>query len=431
MAAVDFRVLSQDPLNAEPPVTVLARDFVTPTSVAFHRNHGALLDKDTQTYRLEITSEVPGLDVAASLTYEDILDFDRHEVTAALSCAGNRRIEMNEEKDVEGLQWGGSAIFNSRFSGALLRDVVASFGIRLGSLEDETQKDLDELHLHFETTQECEEDTWYGSSIPVSMALDRNRPCLLAYAMNGEPLTQEHGRPLRLVAPGLIGARSVKWLERIVLRERPSDNFYMTSDYKVLPPEATPDTKKEYLKQVEPLMALPLNSEICVPIDGDEVKVDLKEGKIQVRGYALGSEGTPIQSVNVAIVPLPFSPSPPSPPNDARDPESTGTQLPHPELHQIRLAAKSLADRWWTCAHLVTDGGKTFSRGDKCWAWTLFHASIDVPEEVVRKGGESKVAIVAYAEDIEGNEQELQTTWNLRGVAEASWSVKRVTVRFV
>ena len=59
---------------------------------------------------------------------------------------------------------------------------------------------------------------------------------------------------------------------------------------KILPPEATPETKEEYLKKVEPLMGLPLNSEICEPADGSNVELEGAKS-IRVRGYALGSHG--------------------------------------------------------------------------------------------------------------------------------------------
>ena len=47
---------------------------------------------------------------------------------------------------------------------------------------------------------------------------DTELPIILAYEMNGKELTPEHGYPLRVAAPGRIGARWVKWLERIVIR---------------------------------------------------------------------------------------------------------------------------------------------------------------------------------------------------------------------
>lgn len=54
----------------------------------------------------------------------------------------------------------------------------------------------------------------------ISARSDPARPVLLAYEMNHDPLAEAHGAPLRLVVPGVIGARSVKWLERIIIRDR-------------------------------------------------------------------------------------------------------------------------------------------------------------------------------------------------------------------
>lgn len=70
--------------------------------------------------------------------------------------------------------------------------------------------------------------------------------------MNGELLSAKHGGPVRVTIPGkspscvtlqrltklhtlsgTIGARSVKWLNRVKIRKDESPNFYQRKDYKV------------------------------------------------------------------------------------------------------------------------------------------------------------------------------------------------------
>ncbi|GAA5895938.1 hypothetical protein JCM5296_003151 [Sporobolomyces johnsonii] len=433
MTTESHRVLSDTPLNSEPPLDRLISSFLTPNALAFNRNHGEFLTEPASSYKLSISSEIADAPSGKALSLDDIKAFPKHEVIAVLACAGNRRMEMDEEKEVEGLKWGGSAICNARFSGPLLREVLESAGITLETLRSQSKSD--QLHLHFETTQNCEDDLFYGSSIPIEMALDPERPVMLAYEMNGEPLTEAHGFPLRLVAPGIIGARSVKWLERIILRDRESDNFYMAKDYKVLPPQATPETKAQYLEKVSPMMEFPLNSEICHPVEHAVVDVTVPSPTVEVKGYAIGSKGTPIAAVYVTLVPLPAASSPPIPTSDSVSP---GTELSSTELPRIRLSAAALPSSAWTTAQLVhrpPGAHGDVGEGNKNWGWTLWSASVPVPDEVLKlaelgAGGQGAGAtIVSYAEDVDGNKQELQTQWNLRGVAEASWSVSRIKIR--
>lgn len=59
--------------------------------------------------------------------------------------------------------------------------------------------------------------TCYGSSIPAGMAVDPKGDVLLAFEMNGEPIPRDHGFPVRVVVPGVVGARNVKWLDKVRL----------------------------------------------------------------------------------------------------------------------------------------------------------------------------------------------------------------------
>ena len=58
----------------------------------------------------------------------------------------------------------------------------------------------------------------YGTSINWFTAMDPACDVLLAYEQNGERLTPDHGYPLRLIIPGYIGGRMIKWLNEISVR---------------------------------------------------------------------------------------------------------------------------------------------------------------------------------------------------------------------
>jgi sulfite oxidase len=123
--------------------------------------------------------------------------------------------------------------------------------------------------------------------------------------MNGEPLTPRHGAPLRTITPGVIGARSVKWLDTVVVSGRESQNHYQQHDYKVLPPEATSPGKAEELglwDRVESMQDNDINSVVATPAkDGGELDRD-GDGKVRIAGYAIpkGKDG-PVVQVQVSI----------------------------------------------------------------------------------------------------------------------------------
>ena len=115
---------------------------------------------------------------------------------------------------------------------------------------------------------------------------------LLAWTMNGEPLPPVHGAPLRVVVPGYIGARSVKWLERIELRRHRGTGYFQHVVYRLLPEDATPGPGVGM-----PLGLVALNADVLSPDDGDTVAA----GPVEVRGYAFAGGERHVARVDVSL----------------------------------------------------------------------------------------------------------------------------------
>lgn len=183
--------------------------------------------------------------------------------------------------------------------------------------------------------------------------------------MNGKPLSYNHGYPVRIVVPGIAGARSVKWLDRITVQLEESKNYYQQHDYKILPPEATDwDTAEKYWHLAPAVQDMPVNSVIGIPQSGTVVKLSSR-GTTEVRGYALpkGDQG-PVQRVEISVD----------------------------------------EGRTWTDAEIIE--GKE-SRGK--WCWALWRAVVRLQKGHPRR-------ILSRATDAGGNIQSEIPQWNLRGV---------------
>jgi DMSO/TMAO reductase YedYZ molybdopterin-dependent catalytic subunit len=68
--------------------------------------------------------------------------------------------------------------------------------------------------------------------------MDPTNDVLLAMEMNDLPLPPDHGYPVRLMIPGYVGGRYVKWLRRIWISDHENQSYYHIWDNRVLPPGA-------------------------------------------------------------------------------------------------------------------------------------------------------------------------------------------------
>jgi len=279
----DLLVRSDDPFNAGPPPDLLRQHPITPAELFFVRNHAPVPAIDAAAYRLTVDGLVR---TPLRLSLDDLrARFPRTTLTATLVCAGNRRQNLIAVKPVPGeVPWDNEAISTAEWGGTPLRAVLEAAGVEPAA-RHVAFIGLDQVEKHGERFG-------FGGSIPIEKALGAE--VLLADTMNGAPLPPAHGFPLRVVVPGFIGARSVKWLGGITLQAEPSDNYYRARAYRTFPPEVTAETADWTRGSV--LEDVGVNAVICDPLPGGR----LAAGTVSVRGYAIGSGGRPVVRVEVS-----------------------------------------------------------------------------------------------------------------------------------
>lgn len=362
-----LQINSKEPFNAEPPRSALVSSYITPVDLFYKRNHGPIpLVHDIESYYVTLTGLI---DYPRKLFMRDIRALPKYSVTATLQCAGNRRTAMSKVKKVRGVGWDVSAIGNAVWGGAKLADVLELVGVPklTGSTKSGGR------HVEFVSVDQCKEENGgpYKASIPLSQATNPEADVLLAYEMNGEPLNRDHGYPLRVVVPGVIGARSVKWLDSINIIAEECQGFFMQKDYKMFPPCVNWDNIDWSSRR--PQMDFPVQSAICSFEDVHMVK----PGKVTIKGYAASGGGRGIERVDISVD------------GGKTWVEASRTQKPN---------------KPYISDHHASDK----------WAWVFFEATIDVSQSI---------EIIAKAVDSAANVQpeNVETIWNLRGILNTSW----------
>ncbi|XP_019911222.2 sulfite oxidase, mitochondrial [Esox lucius] len=365
-----LHVNSLKPFNAEPPAEILSDNYITPSAIFFKRNHLPVPQVDPKAYQLHVEG-LPGAEPLVLSLEELKTRFPKHTVTATLQCAGNRRSEMNKVKPVKGLNWGIAAISNATWSGAKLKDVLLAAGYRPELAQQA-------CHVQFEGLDRDATGTTYGASIPLHKAVSDEGDVLLAYEMNGEDLPADHGYPVRVVVPGTVGARNVKWLGKIIVSEEESSSHWQQNDYKGFSPATDWDTVD--FKSAPAIQELPIQSAITQPAEG--ATLDRRAEEVTVKGYAWSGGGREVVRVDVSL---------------------DGGQT-------------------WKVAQL--QGGEKPQPG-RAWAWKLWELTAPLPPAT------QELEIVCKAVDNSYNMQPdtVAPIWNLRGVLSNAWHRVKVTIR--
>lgn len=358
---------SKQPFNAEPPLTLLAENFITPTEFFYVRNHLPVPVVDEDSYELEV--EILSSNKTKSFNLKDLRKFPKKTITAAIMCGGNRRSEMNQVKVVKGLSWSGGAVGNARWTGARLKDVLEKMGVK----SDEKR------HVIFEGIDLDVTGKSYAASIPLSKAMDERGDVILAYEMNEKTLNRDHGYPIRVIVPGVVGARNVKWLGRIVISDEESDSHWQQNDYKGFSPSTDWDTV-DFTKSPA-IQNMPVTSSICTPKQGDKMEVD-EQGCVTVKGYAWSGGGNRIVRVDLTL--------------------DEGKSWHVAELEQEDLP------------HGIH------------WGWSLWSAKIPASEF---KGKNVEIWAKAVDSSYNCQPEKFENIWNLRGVLSNAYHRVKVEIK--
>jgi len=379
-----IRLTGTHPFNVEAPLSDLYDEgFLTTKDLHYVRNHGPV-PRVEDSGILDWAFTVEGMvERPVKMTLRDLIkDYEQLTYPITLVCAGNRRKEQNVARKTKGFSWGAAGVSTSLWTGVSLGDLLTRACPKRGA-----------RYVCFEGADKLP-NGYYGTSIRLSWAMDPDRGVLVAHKMNGEALHPDHGKPLRIVIPGQIGGRSVKWLKRIIVTSQPSDNWYHIYDNRVLPTMITPEASAElpdvWKDERYAIYDLSTNSAICYPAHDETVSLSAGANSYKLRGYAYSGGGRRVGRLEVTL-------------DQGRTWELANLKYPEDEY---RLAAEN---------DVLYGGRVDISWRETCFCWCFW--DLDTP--LTRLQDAKDVMIRAMDDSM--NVQPRDIYWSVLGMMNNPW----------
>ena len=244
---------------------------ITPKDQFFTTQHYGHPKVDVATYKLQVSGLV---DRPLTLSLDDLRKLGNTELVAGFECSGNRG-------PLQGLS------SNARWTGVPLKTVLDKAGVKAQAREfvffgtDRGEEDIEWRTQTFKVQQQ------FGRALNREKALSPEP--MLAYALNGEPLTLHQGLPVRLLVPGWYGVNNVKWLSEIHAQEETYLGKFQARWYRTLKGEMI-DGEMKWVETA--ITHMQLKSYIArITSDGSRYKV---------LGVVL-NDGTPLKAVEVRV----------------------------------------------------------------------------------------------------------------------------------
>lgn len=226
--------------NVSTPLEAL-RDEVTPLGLHYTLSHFDIPALDRTSFRLELGGRVRR---ALSLSLAEIQSLPGRTLRVTLECAGNGRAGFSPR--YPSMPWMHGAVGTADWTGVSLRSLLEDAGLEPGASEV----------AFFGADRGFDSGVEHAFARSLALEDATRSEVLLAWAMNGSPLSLQHGAPLRLVVPGWFGMASVKWLVRIAVLDRRFEGYQQAVGYHYRRFEGDPGEPVRHLR-VKSLMVPP------------------------------------------------------------------------------------------------------------------------------------------------------------------------------
>ena len=273
-------LLTDRPVQLETPRHFFLTPF-TPNEAFYVRWHLQDIPNavDLKEWRLRVEGNVTK-PLALSLP-QLLTQFKPVSIAAVNQCSGNSRSFFQPR--VPGGQWGNGAMGNAVWTGVRLRELLDAAGVKSGS-----------VHVQFQGLDSGEGPKGFGSNLfmkSLDLANSVVDECIAAYLMNDEPLPMLNGFPVRLVVPGYFATYWVKSLTWIRVLDKPDENFWMKSAYRIPNTprgSTTPEDVKAGKVTTIPIHRMPVRSFLITAEGTAKVPAGLS---VTLRGIAFSGYG--------------------------------------------------------------------------------------------------------------------------------------------
>ena len=259
--------------------SAIGESIITPNANIYIRNNMPTMTDKQIGNRKNWKISVSGVKNPKTFTLAQLQKLGHTTIATILQCSGNGRGFFGHK--VRGSQWKTGAAACVLWTGVPVKAVVDACGGIVKGAVFMTSSGVD----HGPTGLDPKK-----AMVERSVPKDVYKDAILAWEMNGDPLPNSHGGPLRTITPGYFGINNVKHLGKLSFTETESDVKYMKSSYRI-----SPIGKKG--SQYPTCWEMSVKSWITRPTDETGT---VKAGKVQIVGVAMGGTKK-AKSVKVSV----------------------------------------------------------------------------------------------------------------------------------